>query len=478
VGTASLQFLAYSFAVILVFNLFRSVAWRQFVLLAAGVGFLLCFSQRPVEFLPLAAFLASGFVSLRVLQAGKTGAFLPLLIVVIGAFMWLKEYAFIPSALFLQHPYLMVGLSYIFFRILHLIIDARYGELPRNISLVSYLNYTLNFTTLVSGPIQRYQDFAEMHLARVPLPLNVVVAGQSLERIVLGFFKVNVLSLILSMIQGRALGMIGSRQGASEQVLTGVLIAAAYPLYLYCNFSGYIDIVIGVARLLRFALPENFNRPFSSGNFIDFWNRWHITLSEWLKTYVYNPLLIVTMRRWPLPAAEPFLGVFAFFVTFFLVGLWHGQNAAFIFFGVLQGLGVSLTKLYQVLMAKWIGHKQYRELSRNWLYNIATRGLTFTWFTFTLLWFWSNWTQLGVLARSFRPSEIGLVWIAIFLGASVILALWEAIRGWLLSFQIAGEPLFMSRYVRTSFSTALAAIALATLMILNAPEPPIVYKAF
>jgi D-alanyl-lipoteichoic acid acyltransferase DltB (MBOAT superfamily) len=477
-GTASLQFLAYSFAVILLFNLFRSAVWRQLVLLVASIGFLLCFSQHLAEFLPLAAFLAFGFVSLRVIQSGKTGAFLPLLIVAIGAFMWLKKYAFIPSVLFLQHPYLMLGFSYIFFRVLHLIIDARYGDLPRNISLVSYLSYTLNFTTLVSGPIQRYQDFAEMQLARVPLPLNVIVAGQSLERIVVGFFKVNVLSLILSMIQARALDTIGTREATNQQVLAGVLIAAAYPLYLYCNFSGYIDIVIGVGRFLRFALPENFNRPFSSDNFIDFWSRWHITLSMWLKTYVYNPLLILCMRRWPSRAAEPFLGVFAFFVTFFLVGLWHGQTSAFIFFGVLQGLGVSLTKLYQVLMAKWIGHKQYRQMSSHWLYDVATRGLTFTWFTFTLLWFWSNWMQLGILARSFRPSEMVFVWIAIFLGSCVILALWEAIRERLLSFQIAGEPLLMSRYVRTSFSTALAAIALATLMILNAPEPAIVYKAF
>src|SRR5215470_4782565 len=180
---------------------------------------------------------------------------------------------------------------------------------------------------------------------------------------------------------------------------------------------------------------------------------------------------------WPSPAAEPLLGICAFFVTFFLVGLWHGQTCA-LFFGILQGLGVSLTKLCQVLMAKWIGPKQYRPLSHNWLYNTATRNLTFTWFTFTLLWFWSNWMQLGILARSFRPSEIGLVWIAIFLGASVILALWEAIRERALSFQIAGEPLLMSRYVRTTFSTALAVIALVTLMILNAPEPAIVYKAF
>jgi alginate O-acetyltransferase complex protein AlgI len=469
VGSASLQFLSYAFAVVFVLNFSRSVAWRQFILLAASVGFLGFFSLHPLAFVPLAAFLAYGFVSLRLMQAEKTNLYAPLLLLGIVAFMWLKKYAFIPAALFLAHPYLTLGLSYIFFRALHLIIDARNGELPPNISLVSYLNYMLNFTTLLSGPIQRYEDFAAMQLAPVPLPLNVIVTGEALERIIVGFFKVNVLSLFFSMIQANALHSLNENGPATVRILNGILIAAVYPFYLYCNFSGYIDIVIGIARFLRIALPENF---------ITFWSRWHITLSTWLKTYVYNRLLMVTMRRWPSPAVEPFLGVFAFFVTFFLIGVWHGQSSVFILFGVLQGLGVSVTKLYQVLMAKWIGRKQYKELARNGLYNVATRGLTFTWFAFTSLWFWSNWEQLDVLARSFHTREIALVWLLIFVGSSVMLAIWEAMREWLLAFQFQGQPLLLSRYVRTAWNTTLVVISIGTITLLNAPPPDIVYKTF
>jgi alginate O-acetyltransferase complex protein AlgI len=478
VGSASPQFLAYALAVVLVFNFSRSVGWRQFALLAASVGFLGLVSLHALAFVPLAAFLAYGFVSLRLMQAKKTYLYAPSLIVGIVAFMWLKKYTFIPAALFLHHPYLTLGLSYIFFRALHLIIDARNGDLPPDISLVSYLNYMLNFTTLVSGPIQRYEDFAAMQLAPVPLPLNVIVAGEALERIIVGFFKVNVLSLFLSMTQANTLNSLNQNGPASARILNGVIIGAIYPLYLYCNFSGYIDIVIGIARFLRIELPENFNRPFAADNFITFWSRWHITLSNWLKTYVYNPLLIVTMRRWPSPAAEPFLGVFAFFVTFFLIGVWHGQTSVFIFFGVLQGVGMSVTKLYQVLMAKWMGRKQYKELARNGLYNVATRGLTFTWYAFTSLWFWSNWKQLGALARTFHPGEIALVWFLIFAGSSVILAFWEAMRAWLFSFQFQGQPLLLSRYIRTASNTALVVISIGTMTLLNAPPPDIVYKVF
>jgi alginate O-acetyltransferase complex protein AlgI len=451
VGGASLWFLAYALAVVIVFNISSSVAWRQFVLLSASIGFLAFFSLSPAAFVPLAAFLLFGFVSLRLMQAGAAGLFVPLLIVGIAAFAWLKRYAFIPPALFLQHPYVTLGLSYILFRVLQLIIDAhsRSATLLGKISLVSYLNFTLNFTTLVSGPIQRYNQFASMQLAPVPLPLNLPVAGQALHRIIVGFFKVNVLSPL-----------------------------AVYPFYIYCNFSGYIDIVIGIARFLRIKLPENFNRPFSSKNYLIFWSRWHTTLSTWLQIYVYGPLMLAGMRRWPSPAVEPFLNIFALFVTFLLVGVWHGQTSAFILFGLLLGLGVSIAKAYQVLMTKCIGLERYTELSSHWFYAAAARGLTFLWSAFTMLWFWSNSTELRSLARPVSSAEIALAWFAIFVGASVLLALWESLREWSLSFQFENQPALASRYFLTVWDTALVIISIAAMVLLNAPPPEIVYKRF
>ena len=462
------------------FNIGPSVAWRQFVLLAASIVFLGFFSHRPAEFVPLAAFLLFGFLSLRLMQAGATGLFVPLVIVAIVSFIWLKKYAFLPSSLFLRAPYVTLGLSYILFRVLHLIIDARSRPtiLPRNVSLISYLNYTLNFTTLVSGPIQRYNQFASMQLASAPPPLNIFIAGEALERIIVGIFKVNVLSVFLLMIHSSALNSLAAVHTVTGRVLAAITLFAVYPFYIYCNFSGYIDLVIGIARFLRIKLPENFNRPFASENYIIFWSRWHITLSNWLQTYVFMPVMLKSIRRWPSPAIEPFLNVLALFVTFLLVGLWHGQTSGFLFFGVLLGLGVSVTKLYQVLMAKCIGSERYAVVGRNWLYNAAARGLTFTWCALTLFWFWSNWTRLGFLARSVGSRGIALAWIAIFLGSSLTLALWEAGREWLLSFQFENQPVLSSRYVRTVWVTVLFVISIATMALLNAPPPDIVYKTF
>ena len=415
------------------------------------------------------------------MQAGATRLFVPLLIIAIAAFMWLKKYslhtilAFSPSLLRNARS------------LLHFLPRSapdhrrplRLYNAAQKISLVSYLNYTLNFTTLVSGPIQRYNRFASMQLAPERLPLDIVIAGEALERIIVGFFKVNVLSFLFLMIQTQLFRFnCRGHTRAHERIFTAITIAAVYPFYIYCNFSGYIDIVIGIARFLRMKLPENFNRPFSSENYLIFWSRWHITLSTWLQIYVYAPLMLASLRRWPSPSIEPFLNVFAYFVTFFLVGLWHGQTSMFICFGILLGLGMSLTKLFQVLMTRWLGSQTYLALNGNWFYNTAARGLTFTWSTFTMLWFWSNWTQLRFLATSLTSAEIALTWILIFLGSSVALAFWEEIRLWLLSFQFENQPALSSRYVRTVWSTALVVISIATIMLLKAPPPDIVYKTF
>lgn len=478
-GTASFEFLLFSLGVIVVFNLRGAVWWRQLILLGASLIFLAYFSANVLQWIPFAGFMAFGFASLRLLQDGRGRAvFVPIVLACIAAFVWLKKYAFIPSGLLLQHPYVTLGLSYIFFRVMHLLIDARSGQIAQRVSLVSYLTYTLNFTTLLSGPIQTYQEFAAYQLAPERQRLDIFDAGRAIERVVIGFFKVNVLSLALSMAQAQALNALQPSMPIEARVLSGLAVIGLYPLYLYCNFSGYIDIVIGIARFLRIELPENFNRPFCAGNFMNFWSRWHITLSEWLKTYVYNPLLIASMRRFQEARVAPYLAVFAIFVTFFLVGLWHGQTAEFLFFGVLQGGGVAGVQLYQTAMMRWLGKKKYRALSANPLYAACARGLTFAWFSFTLLWFWSNWTQIGLIASTLGTDAGPAVAIMLFVGATVVLALWESVRTSVFAGAADAGCLRGSRYARIAVGTALTVIAVATVTLVNAPAPDLVYKAF
>jgi D-alanyl-lipoteichoic acid acyltransferase DltB (MBOAT superfamily) len=476
---ASFSFLAFALVVILAYNFHPSVSWRKWVLLIANLIFLMTFSQKPLIFVPLGGFLAFGFLSVWAIQRfHSAAAYLWIVFGTLLIFFWLKKYSFLPEVSFLRFTYTTLGLSYIFFRVMHLIIDANGRELGRRVDIISYLNFTLSFTTLVSGPIQRYPEFIEQHLAPLRPSLSIIDIGDGLERIVIGFFKVNVLGLVFSVIRNQAINTLSPNQSVGARALTAATVAAFYTIYLYFNFSGYTDIVIGIAKFLRINLPENFNRPFSADNFLEFWNRWHITLSQWLKTYVYNPLLIVFMRRYPSETIEPLIGVAAFFLTFFLIGLWHGQTSEFIFFGFLLGMGISVNKLFQIEMAKAIGKKQYKTLSNMWLYQAVCRGFTFTFFSFSLLWFWSNWKSLEKMSRALQLPALLLGWFFIFAASTIVLAAWEAIWVAARNLRWGGQAVFRSRYVRTVWDTGLAFVLVALMEILSTSAPDIVYKAF
>jgi D-alanyl-lipoteichoic acid acyltransferase DltB (MBOAT superfamily) len=482
---ASFAFLAFALAVVLVYNANAGIGWRKWTLFLANLCFLSTFTHSLTAFIPLAAFLAFGYLSVRLMQRPHSSKlYYGIAIATVLIFFWLKKYTFLPQQSFLHFVYTTIGLSYIFFRVLHLIIIA-HGDtagggnnLGGKVSPLAYLNFTLNFTTLVAGPIQRYPDFITQHLAPQRPPLTLFITGEALERIILGFFKVNVMGLALSTLQGHAINILAPTQPLAARAITTAIIAASYTLYLYFNFSGYTDIVIGVALFLRIRLPENFNRPFLADNFLDFWSRWHITLSQWLKTYVYNPLLLTLVSNAGSPALGPFFGVAAYFVTFFLVGLWHGQTSVFLFFGVLQGAGVSVNKLYQIQAAKLLGKKRYKDLSANWLYQTICRGITFTFFTFSLLWFWSNWHSLGVMAHAAGLHAQLLAWLLIFIASTILLTAWQVIRDYAVSVKLHGRSILLTRYVRTAWATVLVFLAVAVVELLSTPAPDIVYKTF
>lgn len=476
--SASLQFVAFGLIVAIISNLNRSRAWRSFVLMAASVAFLGFIAHNPIVWVPLAGFLLLGYVCLLLLQRGVSRALVGSVLVVVVTYIWLKRYTFLPHGIFLRSPYLTLGLSYIFFRLLHLLIETGDRTEERPVTLGTFLLYTLNLTTLISGPIQRYDEFARDQFAEQPISLGVRTIGTQLERIVRGFFKVNVLAALLFSIHENTLAQISQPLPPSQKLQAVFELIVVYPFFLYANFSGYIDIVIALARLMRVRLPENFDRPFSASSFLDFWNRWHITLSTWLKTYVYNPLLLALMRRISSLTLQPYLGVFCFFVTFFLVGIWHGRTSEFVMFGLLQGGGVSINKLWQLTLTRSAGRKAYKVLAANNLYIALGRGLTFSWFAFTLFWFWAGWDQISRVARSANAGQWIVIWLSVWTAATSVLWAWEKLRTALLSFRTNEGPILASRYARVVYTSAFALIAFVVTILLSQPAPDIVYKAF
>jgi D-alanyl-lipoteichoic acid acyltransferase DltB (MBOAT superfamily) len=479
--SASLQFVLFGLFAAALSNLSRSRVWRSSVLTLSSLAFVGILAKSALVLIPLVAFLLFGYGALALRQRGWSESAAWSIPAVIFAYVWLKKYTFLPGPFLLHFPYFTLGLSYIFFRVLHLLIEAGEGagtEEQRHIGFIPYLLYTMNFTTLISGPIQRYDEFGRDQFAVLPLSLEPATIGQQLERIIRGFFKVNVLAMLLHMMQENGLEQLTQPVPVEHKMLAAIQMAIAYPLFLYANFSGYIDIVIALARLMRIQLPENFDRPFSASSFLDFWNRWHITLSKWLKTYVYNPLLMVLMRRISSSSMEPLLGLICFFVTFFLIGVWHGRTSEYIVFGILQGGGVAMNKIWQLCLARILGRKLYRDLSKNAIYIAFGRGLTFSWFAFTMFWFWATWTQIDTISSAMAVAPWVAVWLIIWIGTTAVLATWELLRTGLLKIRTAEGPVLTSRYALVVYVTTMAMIALVVTVLLNQPAPGIVYKAF
>jgi alginate O-acetyltransferase complex protein AlgI len=476
--SASIEFVFFGLAVAILSNFSCSRIWRSSVLMVASIVFIAILTRNVASIVPLAGFLLLGYIAVTVLERRWAKWTAGSILAIIFAYIWLKKYTFLPSGIFLQFPYLTLGLSYIFFRVLHLVIESGDGVRARSVKLHEYLLYTLNFTTFVSGPIQHFEEFTRDQFAEEPPPLGACLIGSQLERIIRGFFKVNVLAMLLHSVQQDALVQMSQPLPLNSKLIYAFWLAVVYPFFLYANFSGYIDMVIALARLMRVRLPENFDRPFSASSFLDFWNRWHITLSSWLRNYVYNPLLLVLMRRVSSSTLEPFLGVICFFATFFLVGIWHGRTSEFFVFGVLQGGGVAINKYWQVWLTGRIGRKEYKKLALNAMYIAFGRGLTFTWFAFTLFWFWANWMQINQIFAVVGALRWALVWPAIWLSATLVLALWEGLRTALQLIRTSKGPVLTCRCARVVYASALGLTAFVITILLNQPAPGIVYKAF
>jgi alginate O-acetyltransferase complex protein AlgI len=476
VDVPSYLFLGFGAIVALLINLSNNPLWRRCVLVVANLAFVLTFTHDPVQLVPFAGLLALGYLAMKLVAKHKRLLPAALIALLVLVFCWLKHYTFIPSATWLTFAYFTVGMSYVFFRVLHLVIESAQDALTAPVGPLAYLSYTLNFTCLVSGPIQFYEDYLRTESA-APLPLDSASVSIGLSRIILGFFKVGVVSQLLWELQQRVVELPPALS-VGERALHAAAILALFPVYLFFNFSGYTDFVIGLARFLRLELPENFNHPFIAETFIEFWSRWHMTLSNWLKTYVYSPLLLALMKRYESPAVQPYLGVIAYFVTFFLVGVWHGQTSMFLFFGVLQGLGVSVNKLFQIQLQKRLGRPKYRELTARPFCKAISRGATFTWFAFTLLWFWSSWPQLGGFIAQLGIPAVLLGVLVVYLAATILL---EILARWYALETSAESPLagaVAAPVLRAAWYSALAVVLLSVTILLNAPAPHIVYKAF
>jgi D-alanyl-lipoteichoic acid acyltransferase DltB (MBOAT superfamily) len=235
---------------------------------------------------------------------------------------------------------LPVGISFFTFQAISYVIDIGRGEWRRPVPLLDFAVYLSFFAHLVAGPIVRASEFIPQ-LDTDPDP-RYVRSSEAFMLIFRGMFKKVVIS---SFLATQIVDPVFALPDAFNrwEVLWGIY---AYAIQIYADFSGYTDIAIGVALLLGVRFPQNFDAPYRSLSLQDFWRRWHMTLSRWLRDYLYIPLGGSRGSKW-----------FTYrnlFLVMVIGGLWHGANWTFVVWGAIHG---SYLVGERIVKAKWRGHE-------------------------------------------------------------------------------------------------------------------------
>jgi alginate O-acetyltransferase complex protein AlgI len=256
-----------------------------------------------------------------------------------------QSFGWTPSLPYLRLV-LPIGISFFTFESMSYVIDVYRGTTKPCDSYLKYLLFVAFFPHLVSGPIVRPRDLIPQ-FERAPV-FDEVEGSRALFLICVGLFKKVVISDYLSVnLVDRVFN--NPIDYSAVETLAGIY---GYAVQIYCDFSGYTDIAIGCAALLGVTFPINFNSPYKAMNLQDFWNRWHISLSSWLRDYLFLPLggsIGSTTRT-----------VRNFIVLMLLGGLWHGAAWHFVFWGLLHGVGLAATFVYWM----WLEERGIRRRRR------------------------------------------------------------------------------------------------------------------
>lgn len=230
----------------------------------------------------------------------------------------------------IKNIFLPIGISFYTFQSISYIIDVYQKKIESSKSFVDYTFYMTFFPHLVAGPIVRAKDFIPQ--IKNPITVDNEVLKQSFLRIVTGLTK----KLLIADLLAKYVDIIH----ANPAVYSGfenLISMYAYTFQIYFDFSGYSDIAIGIALLMGYSLNENFNNPYQSFNITEFWRKWHISLSSWLRDYIYIPLGGNKKGE---------VNTYLFLLITMLVGgFWHGADWKFVIWGALHGLALAVHKL-------------------------------------------------------------------------------------------------------------------------------------
>ncbi len=282
-----------------------------------------------------------------------------------------------------------LGFSYMAFRLIHTLRDRQTGRLP-GVSLEEYFIYILFFPAFSAGPIDRLERFLKD--LRNPVSPTAEQFTESGRRLVTGIAKKFILADLLAMV---ALNGINAAQVTAPGWMWVLLYAYAFQILF--DFSGYTDIAIGLGGIMGIHLPENFNQPYLKPNLTQFWNNWHMSLTQWFRAYFFNPLTRA-MRSAQKPAPVWLVMLVTQVSTMLLIGLWHGITLNFVAWGLWHGIGLFLHNRW----SGWTRPMAARLQERPRL-NLATHVLStiFTFHYVALGWVWFALPSINLSMQTF-----------------------------------------------------------------------------
>jgi alginate O-acetyltransferase complex protein AlgI len=351
-----------------------SRAWALPWLIGASLFFYAWW--RPLNVLIIAPSVLINFVLARQLQRlgkqGSRGAALAVLLAGIAfnvAFLGYFKYSnFLVGAvndafgtqMVLARVILPLGISFITFQKIAFLIDVHAGRVE-SFTLQDYCLFVLFFPQLIAGPIVHYREMMpQFHRVSCRFDQENVSVGLTL--FAFGLFEKVMLADNIAQIVTPIYGSAAS--GNSVALLPAWIAAVGFTFQIYFDFTGYTDMALGIARLFGIRLPPNFNSPLRATSIIDFWLRWHMTLTRFLMAYVYNPLALWLTRRRAARGLPSFAGrnktlgaflellMFPTLLTMLVSGIWHGAGYTFIVWGVLHGVFLTVNHAWRILEPK------------------------------------------------------------------------------------------------------------------------------
>jgi len=412
VSIVSVSFFLFCASVFAVYWLARGSRAQNWVLLVASYGFYALFDWRFCSLLLAVSFVgyrigrrlggeAEDRSRRRLLALGITSS-----LAILGVFKYLDFFAASAASLAkalglgVLMPTLSlalpVGISFYLFKIISYIIDVYRDRSAACTAPVNFLVYVAFFPQILSGPVDRASNLLPQ-LGR-ERHFEYPLAAEGTRQLLWGLFKKIALADALAVVVREIMGGWASRQG--PELAFGMVL---YSVQIYCDFSGYSDISIGLSKLLGLRPIRNFAYPYFSQNVAEFWRRWNISVSSWFRDYVYIPLggSRVSHRR---------LAVIIL-VTFLLSGLWHGANVTYLAWGGMLGVGVAFTSLRGRPVLKATDTPGGERTS---LRAVGRMLVTFAFITLSWVFFQSQSMHeaLGIFSRILTPTLDYHAWIA------------------------------------------------------------------